>query len=444
MATNRFNYNDKFSLKDQKVGIVSTTPEESLDVASGTLKGVDLQSNSGVTTFSTYEGFQNKKTSYTGSVQIETGESGSLSEIVIGAGATISVGTSAISGQGNIKSLKVSNTFTPPIGGTNERPSAPQSGAIFYNKDFRTIEYWDGNFWRQVDNTTRSGRGVMAGGETSKGEIDYFNIQSKGNTLSFGQLITARGNAGAVSSSTRGIFAGGEPITSGMEYITIASQGNAMDFVGALTANRRFPTGCSSSTRGVFMGGSEPTRVNKIEYIEISSFANAIDFGDLTEAKDSGGGGAWSNGTRGGVMGGYPDTTTIEVLTIATKGNSTKFGETLGAGHNVASTSNHVRAIGAGGSPSSRRKEIQYITMASEGNSVYFGDLNHARTGMNGCSSGTRSVWSGGNDGTTPRLNTMDYVEIATTGNSMDFGDLTYKPQSGSALSDSHGGLGGF
>jgi len=444
MATNRFNYNDKFSLKDQKVGIVSTTPEESLDVASGTLKGVDLQSNSGVTTFSTYEGFQNKKTSYTGSVQIETGESGSLSEIVIGAGATISVGTSAISGQGNIKSLKVSNTFTPPIGGTNERPSAPQSGAIFYNKDFRTIEYWDGNFWRQVDNTTRSGRGVMAGGETSKGEIDYFNIQSKGNTLSFGQLISARGNAGAVSSSTRGIFAGGEPITSGMEYITIASQGNAMDFVGALTANRRFPTGCSSSTRGVFMGGSEPTRVNKIEYIEISSFANAIDFGDLTEAKDSGGGGAWSNGTRGGVMGGYPDTTTIEVLTIATKGNSTKFGETLGAGHNVASTSNHVRAIGAGGSPSSRRKEIQYITMASEGNSVYFGDLNHARTGMNGCSSGTRSVWSGGNDGTTPRLNTMDYVEIATTGNSMDFGDLTYKPQSGSALSDSHGGLGGF
>ncbi len=82
--------------------------------------------------------------------------------------------------------------------------------------------------------------------------------------------------------------------------------------------------------------------------------------------------------------------------------------------------------------------------MASEGNSVYFGDLNHGRTGMNGCSSGTRSVWSGGNDGTTPRLNIMDYVEIATTGNAMDFGDLTYKPQSGSALSDSHGGLGGF
>ncbi len=71
MATQRFNYNDKFSLKNQKVGIVSTTPEESLDVASGTLKGVDLQSNSGITTFSTYEGFLNSKTSYTGNVQIK-------------------------------------------------------------------------------------------------------------------------------------------------------------------------------------------------------------------------------------------------------------------------------------------------------------------------------------------------------------------------------------
>ena len=157
MATNRFNYNDKFSLKGQKVGISSNTPEESLEVASGTLKGVDLQ-NTGITTFSTYEGFLNKKTSYTANVGIETGISGTLSgEIVIGAGLTMSVGTGATTGQGSIKSLKVSNTFTPPIGGTNDRPSAPKPGALYYNKDFRTIEYWDGNLWRLLDNTTRRG-----------------------------------------------------------------------------------------------------------------------------------------------------------------------------------------------------------------------------------------------------------------------------------------------
>jgi hypothetical protein len=82
--------------------------------------------------------------------------------------------------------------------------------------------------------------------------------------------------------------------------------------------------------------------------------------------------------------------------------------------------------------------------MASDGSAVFFGDLTTGRSGANACSSGTRSVWSGGNDGTNPRINTMDYVEIATTGNATDFGDLTYKPQSPAALSDSHGGLGGF
>ena len=224
MVTQRFNYNDKFSLKGQKVGISSNTPEESLEVASGTLKGVDLQSNSGVTTFSTYEGFQNKKTSYTGSVQIETGESGSLSEIVIGAGATISVGTSAISGQGNIKSLKVSNTFTPPIGGTNERPSAPQSGAIFYNKDFRTIEYWDGNFWRQVDNVTRSGRQVSGSGNsgTNNTEFGTFNAHTLGNEVHFGTLSSGRVSYGGGSgNSIRGLFTGGYNYSNVIDYFTI-------------------------------------------------------------------------------------------------------------------------------------------------------------------------------------------------------------------------------
>ena len=192
------------------------------------------------------------------------------------------------------------------------------------------------------------------------------------------------------------------------------------------------------------MGGSEPTRVNKVEYIEMASAGvDAADFGDLTEAKDSGGGGAWSNGTRGGVIGGYPNTTTIEVLTIASKGNATKFGDALGQKHNVASTSNSVRAIGGGGSPNNVR-DMQYIMMASEGNAVFFGDLTLGRSGPNACSSGTRSVWSGGNDGTNPRVNTMDYVEIASTGNAMDFGDLLYKPQSPASLSDCHGGLGGY
>ena len=63
-----------------------------------------------------------------------------------------------LAGGSEIECLKVYNTFTPPSGGTNERPYAPKPGELYYNYDFKTIEFFDGYGWRQVDNTTRSGR----------------------------------------------------------------------------------------------------------------------------------------------------------------------------------------------------------------------------------------------------------------------------------------------
>ena len=53
--------------------------------------------------------------------------------------------------------------FQPPSGTTNQRPVA-KAGALFYNFDFKTIEFFDGNSWRQVDNRTTRGRGVIGGG----------------------------------------------------------------------------------------------------------------------------------------------------------------------------------------------------------------------------------------------------------------------------------------
>ena len=417
MATTRFSHLDDFTLKNSKVGIGTSTPTEALEVI-GEVRGGSANVT-GIATLTSYEGFQNTKFVSTGNISVDSGESGTLSgEIVIGAGTTLSVGTGGTTGQGSIKSLKVSNTFTPPTGGTDERPSAPKPGALYYNKDFKTIEYWDGNFWRQVDNTTRSGRGICCGGETNKDEINYFNIQSKGDAIDFGRLTADRGNPGAVSSGIRGIIAGGEPATDLIQYFTIASQGNAIDFAGDLTANRRFPTGCSSSTRGLFMGGSEPTRVNKIDYIEMATTGvDAADFGDLTEAKDCGGGGSWSNGTRGGVMGGTPGNfVDIEVVTIASLGNAVKFGEAINSRHNQACASNSVRAIAGGGSPETVRI-IQFFTMASDGNATFFGDLTAGRTSMNACADGTRVVFFGGNDGSAPKVNNIEFVTIATAGN---------------------------
>ena len=117
MATIRQGYLDDFTLKNSKVGIGTSTANEKLEVIGGSRGG--SANITGIATLTSYEGFQNTKFASTGNISVDSGESGTLSgEIVIGAGTTLSVGTGATSGQGSIKSLKVGNTFTPPIGGT--------------------------------------------------------------------------------------------------------------------------------------------------------------------------------------------------------------------------------------------------------------------------------------------------------------------------------------
>jgi hypothetical protein len=145
MAKVRFSHLDDFVLKDDgKVGIGTSLPSAKLEVI-GTIKAANIKVETGISTFSSFSGFLNQKTSYVENITIDGGDSGTLSgEVVVGTGLTITVSSGATTGQGSIDSIKVRNTFTPPIGGTNDRPSAPQPGAIFYNKDFRTIEYWDG------------------------------------------------------------------------------------------------------------------------------------------------------------------------------------------------------------------------------------------------------------------------------------------------------------
>ena len=137
MAKVRFSHLDDFVLKDDgNVGIQTSIPSAKVEVV-GTVRAANLKSSSGITTFISLDGYVNQDMEYSDNVTIDSGDSGTLSgEIVVGAGLTMTVGNGATTGQGSIKSLKVSNTFNPPIGGTVDRPSAPKPGALFYNKDF--------------------------------------------------------------------------------------------------------------------------------------------------------------------------------------------------------------------------------------------------------------------------------------------------------------------
>ena len=268
MPTFRSNRSDDLVLKDGNIGINTSSPNYKLDIADGNTKGIKANVT-GVATFSSYSGYLKSNQNIVDNRVIKDSSSTLSGEIIVGAGKTLIVSESSEVGQGNILSLKVSNTFNPPIGGTNDRPSAPQPGALFYNKDFRTIEYWDGNFWRQVDNVTRMGRGVMGGGTTPTylSMQDFVTISSLGNAQNFGNLTESRGFLRAVASSIRGVTGGGENPsgrTDTMEYFTIQSEGNAVDF-GNLTAARGMMGSTSSSTRGVWGGGLSPNDTTKID-----------------------------------------------------------------------------------------------------------------------------------------------------------------------------------
>jgi len=322
MATNRFGYSDDFVLKNGKVGINTTEPQEKLDVV-GVVKGQDLKVT-GVSSFTTYEGFLEANHTIDESITLTSGTNSSLSgEIIIGTGVTVTIanvglGTTTVgvgtttaangrttntidtdeivsSGQGGIDSLKVYNTFTVPTGGTEDRPIKVKPGQLYYNVDFKTIEFWDGNNWRQVDNTTRSGRGVFTGGYASNSQrMEYINISTQGNSINFGELFESSSfAAGKVSDGKRGVIAGGRTSPANsfngtMQYYTFASGGNSIDF-GNQSVNRRRVDSVSSSTRGVIAGGSNSSGTSQdvIDYIEIQTLGNALDFGNLSDSRYS-------------------------------------------------------------------------------------------------------------------------------------------------------------
>ena len=266
----------------------------------------------------------------------------------------MTVGTAATASQGSVDSLKVSNMFQPPSGGTNQRPPA-KPGALFYNFDFKTIEFFDGNSWRQVDNTTRSGRGLFGGGQPGpSSKIDSIEIMSQGNGVDFGNLINANANKFAFANSIRGIFVGGSSSGTDMDYVTIASRGNGIDF-GNLTQDRGYGGGAASSTRGVAIGGwagSNPPS-NVIDYVEIMTIGDALDFGDLFTGRYNHS--SFSSPTRAFAYAGVNNNDgtseiSIEMITIASKGNATDFGDAATrANATLCGSSSPTRGIMGGG-----------------------------------------------------------------------------------------------
>ena len=114
--------------------------------------------------------------------------------------------------------------------------------------------------------------------------IDYINFSTTGNAQDFGDLAANFGGPAGASNAVRGIFAGGNGANN-INYITISTTGNAQDF-GDLTLDRFELVGLGSPTRAVFAGGAQepasPFISNRIDYVEIMTTGNAVQFGDLS------------------------------------------------------------------------------------------------------------------------------------------------------------------
>tara|TARA_B100001250_G_scaffold345921_1_gene315546 strand:- start:17 stop:1048 length:1032 start_codon:yes stop_codon:yes gene_type:complete len=333
-------------------------------------------------------------------------------------------------------------------------------GAMRFNSDSQKLEYFNGQIWMQIHTFTPDlannqpgpgPRGVNGCGLTSPGGIDdvmdYVNISSQGNAVNFGNATANHEHKkGTASSRTRGVWAGGNNPSQvdSIDYVTISSTGDASDF-GNLTSVRNTIAGCGNGLRGIFCNGHDsnsgsPYNSNIINYINIATTGNAVDFGDtVNQARDRGG---VSVPTLGFVYGGTTssgNTNTIEKITINTTGNAVDsgFDATLGgSGGNSASNAGSGRCIfqGSGSSP----YPIEQFNAYSMSNSYDFGDIsaNGQSEGGSPCSP-VRALFTLSSS----YANTIEYMTIATLGNAVDFGDLTAGRTAMGSLSNAHGGL---
>ena len=465
MATiRRAGFGSVFEVENEKVGIGTTgTATNTVQVLGETKTSSALIA--GLSTLTTYQGFVDNNAEFGNSNVDINSQSGTLGNIEICHGDFNVSSASTLTS--SVNELTVTNSFSVPTGDTDSRIHCHTAGSMRFNEDLGTLEFYTGDEWRTVNSykdTGNRGRAVFAGGRNSPNPqtpadlkaIEFINIASFGDAINFGELITATSRGSACSSEVRGIFGGGgfPNENNVLEYITIASEGNAIDF-GDLTGensnvDRATPAGASSSTRGIFAGGgSYPSSASTIiDYIQIATIGNALDFGDLTVER--GGASAATNGKKmligsGSAAGTVTDS--IESIIIASKGNATDFGGgTSYKRFQGAHCSNSVRGVWAGGqmhNPYHLTSSIEFVTIESGGNAIDFGGtlFEGLREPAGACNQ-VRGIFAGGIN---PNgVNTIQFVTIAASGSAQDFGDLIEPKRLSGGLSDSHGGLGGY
>ena len=293
-------------------------------------------------------------------------------------------------------------------------------------------------------NEIRKNRALFGGGATPSAvnTIDYIDITVTGNATDFGDLVAASTIRHGGSSTTRAIFGGHSP-SAANDSVQMESQGNAADFGDNTSA--RGHKGSSSNNIRVIWGGGDPggAFANIIDYVNIATFGDAADFGNLSATR-AGMYDMPSTPTRGFFVGGDGPSggarlNIIEYITFASVGNATDFGDLSSATYRMSGTGSTTRAVLGGGRDPAITNNMETFEMTTLGNGTNFGDLTGTRSYMGATSNTVRAVFGGGY---TPSLtNIIDYIQVVALGDAADFGDLTSARANPGGVSGGHGGI---
>ena len=170
---------------------------------------------------------------------------------------------------------------------SNKPPIEVPQGAIRLNTDSQKLEFYAQDRWHEMATETASGlgnRAFRAGGGSGGNTIEYWNIATGGTGVDSGfDLSTGVHSHACAGSRTRAVIAGGR--SSGgapwaekneIQYFQMASLSNTIDF-GDLTATVGRHDGHSNQTRMITGGGQSSNDLMNL--IIISSTGNATDFG---------------------------------------------------------------------------------------------------------------------------------------------------------------------
>ena len=331
---------------------------------------------------------------------------------------------------------------TNPTDGIGTKWINTTSGVIFVCSDATSND----NTWvGQTDFGPRiGGKAVfMMGQYTASGNtqsVDVFTIDTLGNATDLGDMPSPALYAVAGSDNGtlgRAVAFGGSDgsYKNTISYITIDTLGNGASF-GTFDTGVYSPGACSNgpNDRAVKCGGVSGPWVyqNSMQYVTVSTTGDASDQADLSFANFGMSG--TSNGTNDrGLLAMGSGKIAIDYFTINTQANAVDFGDVTNAAYCGAfSNGTNERACFAGGSTTGTGgNSISYVTMTSTGNGTSFGTLSILTDWTTATSSGSvgdRGLISLGQDytgGFQGRVKTVEYVTISSPSNAADFGDCT-------------------